>query len=132
MQMPLAGYSHASGRGSFLQIWDSLIIRVCVCICEGKRLMLFTCLVHRLKGHFNPLYCDLFPLAPTPKSAKPFSTSYSLQRVNTGYLLFCAPERTRLSPMPPPSLSFLSHRAWTYCCTGENTGAGAWGFSGSL
>lgn len=98
MQMPLDGHSHASHRGSFLQIWDSLIIHVCVCvcICEGKRLMLFTCLVHRLKGHFNPLYCDLYPLAPTPKSAKPFSTSYSLQRVDTGYLLFCAPERTLL------------------------------------
>ena len=112
--------------GSLLQIWASLIISVCaqVCVCvwerereregerererERNRLMLFTCLVSKLRDHFAPLYGDLFPPASTPKSAEPILLPLLLSSVGRHKVSSTVPKKdpVNLLCLLPPSAFF--------------------------
>lgn len=62
--------------------------------------MLFTCLIHMLRGHFNLLYCDLFPPASTHKSDEP------VLRTHHPLLLFLVGQH-RVSSLPCPEKILL-------------------------
>ena len=132
--MFLAGQSHASLRLLSLSLGlpHNPCVCVCVCVCvwerererergrdretESNRLMLFTCLVPRLRGHSDPCIVTSSTHQPNPQSAE--SVLFPLLLSSGGqhqYLLFCASESylliSYISSLPqPPFQSQLGPR----------------------
>lgn len=85
--------------------WGWVWVWVCVHACEGNRLMLFTCLVSRLRDRFNPLYCELFPPASISKSAEPILLPLLLSSVGQHKVSSTVPKKdpVYLLCLLPPS-----------------------------